>query len=794
MKHDDLQPFCEDVRRFVSEALPESVRAAVARSDVLTHAQLMDWQHKLNRQGWGAPGWPVEHGGTGWPLFKQAILQEELVRAGAPLGENLGLTMIGQTLIAYGTPEQKARFLPRIISGEDFWAQAYSEPEAGSDLASLRCAAVADGDSYIVNGTKIWQSHAHHANWAFALVRTTKENRKQDGISVLLIDLALPGVTVRPIRFLNGLLFHNEMFFDNVRVPKNMLVGSEGKGWSVAKSLLMVERLFVGRVAEITAEFAKLKLDALHNGHAGTSLLDEPWYARRVAQFEIRRRAYESAWWDAIGRAESGAVTDAEVSKLRLLCTGLVQDVHGLRLEIAGSLGLAADPALSRFDDTGNSGAYRDGSARICARFEENIHVHHFRFRGVSLGSGSAEVQRDIIAREVFNRGAVIEDGRLTDVQRMVGDALERLLSHSYGHAQRRRIVNELGGLDPAFWTDLSAMGVLGLLAPPEAGGIGGNAGDMVKLAASMGGALVVEPWAWSAVGGVVLSRLAGASGAKLLPVKAIALGDLQVAHAWLEADARFDLSRCQAVAVQDGTGWRLSGEKVLVFGAATAQRITVTARVGSTNGELALFAFDPSEHTSVWRRRDYQTYDGRAVSNVTFADLLLDKTALMAQGPNVAHMLDTVDAYLTLATCAEAGGAMKQALALTISYMTTRTQFGQPIASFQALRHRVVDHCLKLYNCHALIELAAAAIDAATDHPAASTDGSRASAAAVAAAKHYIGHCAKDVGHDVLQLHGAIGFQDETPISHFAKRLVATDAMLGDSEFQLSRFVALSR
>ncbi|MGE8677359.1 MAG: acyl-CoA dehydrogenase family protein, partial [Achromobacter marplatensis] len=245
----EAEAFRQHIRQGLQECLPQDLRDADAAHCLVTREQARRWQQIMHAQGWAAPAWPAEHGGPGWALWQLAIFREEYARAGCPRFENLGIDMIGPTLMHHGTAAQKARFLPGILSFDDYWAQAYSEPDAGSDLASVKTTARREGDAYVVNGTKIWQSFGHWANWALALVRTdAAAARKQDGLSVLLIDLTLPGVTVRPIRFINGAEFHVQLFFDDVRVPLDCLVGAQDGGWSVAKDLLVTERLFLARV------------------------------------------------------------------------------------------------------------------------------------------------------------------------------------------------------------------------------------------------------------------------------------------------------------------------------------------------------------------------------------------------------------------------------------------------------------------------------------------------------------------------------------------------------------------
>ena len=236
--------FSEEVRAFIAEHLPEQLQRAQRLTPALfAEPEISDpWNAALNRKGWGAPAWPKEVGGPGWTATQRFIFEMECARAGVPVRSGSGVKLVGPVIIKYGTPEQKSFYLPRILSGEDYWCQGYSEPGAGSDLAALQTRAVSDGDDYIVNGTKIWTTHAHYANRMFALVRTASLPKRQDGITFLLIDMDSPGITVRPIKTIGGDHEVNQVFFDDVPVPKRNRIGEENAGWTYAKYLLTFER------------------------------------------------------------------------------------------------------------------------------------------------------------------------------------------------------------------------------------------------------------------------------------------------------------------------------------------------------------------------------------------------------------------------------------------------------------------------------------------------------------------------------------------------------------------------
>ncbi|WP_293677238.1 acyl-CoA dehydrogenase family protein, partial [uncultured Phenylobacterium sp.] len=243
MRDEDLA-FRDEVRTFLDEHLTPELRQAAARTtSVFTEPRYsLPWQRILHARGWVAPSWPVEYGGTGWNEVQRSIFAAECARASAPGLAPMGLRMAGPVIMGYGTEEQKAHYLPRILSGEDYWCQGYSEPGSGSDLASLQLQAISDGDDYVLSGSKIWTTHAQHANRMFLLARTSREGKNQQGITFLLMDMATPGITVKPIITLAGEHEVNQVFFDNVRVPKSGRLGQENQGWTVAKYLLEFER------------------------------------------------------------------------------------------------------------------------------------------------------------------------------------------------------------------------------------------------------------------------------------------------------------------------------------------------------------------------------------------------------------------------------------------------------------------------------------------------------------------------------------------------------------------------
>ena len=316
------EAFRAEVRAFLESRLPARFAERVRAGQQLPKADIVQWQHILNERGWLASLWPTQYGGTGWNPIRKFIFDNECALAHAPLVNAFGLSMLGSVLIKFGTEAQKRHWLPRILDGSDWWCQGYSEPGAGSDLASLKTSAVrgtdAEGEHYIVNGQKTWTTLAHYANMIFCLVRTDREAKKQQGISFLLIDLKSPGVTVRPIITLDGEHDVNEVFFDNVRVPADNLVGEENRGWDCAKYLLTHERTGIAGVGHSLAALGRLKEVAAKLRKNGRPLADDTSFAARLARVEIDLENMKTTNLRVIATVAAGGAPGAESSMLKI--------------------------------------------------------------------------------------------------------------------------------------------------------------------------------------------------------------------------------------------------------------------------------------------------------------------------------------------------------------------------------------------------------------------------------------------------------------------------------------------
>ena len=395
----DLSPgdlaFREEVRDFLDRNLTPELRQAGRRatSVFMDKTYSLAWQRILHARGWVAPAWPVQYGGTGWNEMQRYIFAAECARAGAPGLAPMGLKMVGPVIMGYGTEDQKAHYLPRILSGEDYWCQGYSEPGAGSDLAALQLRADLDGDAYVLNGTKIWTTHAHWANRMFCLVRTRSEGKPQAGITFLLLDMQTSGVSVRPILTLAGEHEVNQVFFDNVRVPVSGRVGEENQGWTVAKYLLEFER-GGGSAAGLKVSFERLKaLAREERADSGGALIDDPGFRARLAAVGVTLDAVEMTEHRVLAELASGRNPGPASSMLKTQGTETMQKLDELAME-----GVAAYAAVEQIAARA-PGAHQDfigpeHGLTSMARYLNN--------RAGSIYGGSNEIQRDIMARLVL--------------------------------------------------------------------------------------------------------------------------------------------------------------------------------------------------------------------------------------------------------------------------------------------------------------------------------------------------------------------------------------------------------
>ena len=389
------EAFRQEVRTFLQASLPPEVAADTRRWISPRPEYYRRWQQSLAARGWGAPHWPERWGGTSWPALRKHIFFEELYRADAPDYGWQATHMLAPVLFAFGTEAQCARFAPRILTGEDFWCQGFSEPGAGSDLANLKTAAQLVGDEWVINGQKIWTSDAAHADWGFFLVRTDPSAKPQRGLSFLVTRMDAPGITIRPIRGIDGRQELNEVFLDDVRVPRNQLIGEPGKGWTYAKYLLEKERTASAFLYFNRRQFEKAKAIARGTIVDGKPLLEDVGFARKLARVEADLNALYWSVLRILAEEPNKYDINAVVSALKIRGSEMQQRTTGLQIDALGPFGV-------RHFERGDAETEDAGLLRHWEEFSVGAMSQFLFQRAATIYGGAREVQKNIIAKQAF--------------------------------------------------------------------------------------------------------------------------------------------------------------------------------------------------------------------------------------------------------------------------------------------------------------------------------------------------------------------------------------------------------
>ena len=390
---EEQRVFRDEVHSFLKANLPARLSDKVKQGQTLTKQDHEEWHAILNEQGWLAGNWPREFGGAGWNAVQRHIFEDEMTQANAPRIVPFGLAMLGPVLQKFGSKEQQDHYLPRLLNGDDWWCQGYSEPGAGSDLASVRTTAEREGDHYIVNGQKTWTTLGQHANMIFCLVRTSKEGKQQEGISFLLVDMDSPGIEVRPIILIDGEPEVNEVFFDNVKVPVANLVGEENKGWTYAKYLLTHERTNIAGVGFANAGLENLKRIARAELSGERPLIENPHFAAGIAILEIDLMAMSTTNLRVISQAAAGQAPGAESSMLKIKGTTIRQGINALTRSAVGPYAM---PFASEALEEGSN------AEPVGPEYATSATAQYLNNRKLSIYGGSNEIQRTIISKAIL--------------------------------------------------------------------------------------------------------------------------------------------------------------------------------------------------------------------------------------------------------------------------------------------------------------------------------------------------------------------------------------------------------
>jgi alkylation response protein AidB-like acyl-CoA dehydrogenase len=384
---EEEQGFREEVRAFLGDRLPAQIRDKVQDGRELTREEHVLWQRRLHDRGWGGFSWPKQFGGAGWNSVQQYIFDEESALAGAPRLIPFGTKMVAPVIMAFGNAAQQQRFLPKISSGEEWWCQGYSEPGAGSDLASLKSRATLDGDHYVVNGQKTWNTLGQFADWIFCLVRTDSQAKPQSGISFLLIDMKSPGISVRPITLLDGGHEVNEIWFEDVKVPIQNRIGDENKGWTYAKFLLGHERANIAGIGGAKREIARLKRIAGDQRKNGRPLIEDPLFASHVAQVEIDLWALEITNLRVLSADRGSRAPGPEASILKIRATEIAQRISELMMRAVGPYALPF-----------RREAMQEGPG---PQYASTLAAAYMNLRKLSIFGGTNEIQKNIISKMI---------------------------------------------------------------------------------------------------------------------------------------------------------------------------------------------------------------------------------------------------------------------------------------------------------------------------------------------------------------------------------------------------------
>lgn len=765
--------FRDEVRDFLATALTPALREAGRRCSGI-FSDFEDgqaWHRILAARGWSVPHWPREQGGTGWSPLQHYLFARELAAADAPPRAPMGTHMVAPVILAFGTPAQQQAWLPGIRSGADYWCQGYSEPNAGSDLASLQCRAVRDGEHYVLHGTKIWTTHAQHANRMFCLVRTSTTGKPQQGISFLCFDMATPGITVRPLLSMSGDHELNQVFFDDVRVPVSGRIGEENQGWAVAKYLLQHERGAAWSPL-LRRRLARMRALAAQRCRAPGA---DPWHAREVegclATLEAAIDALEATELSALRAQARGEPPGIAPSMGKIAGSELRQRLTELHLEIAGPQAAIALP----LDGCGDAELPVDEPAV----FAMSAYLND---RAASIYAGTNEIQRNIVAAQLLAQAAPPRTAEADDpALAMLCESLSRYLNV---HAP---VPREPDGADsagpPSWWRGLvTDLGLLAAAQPEADGGLGGPGGALgthMALMRVLGASLAGEPYLSHAVLGLgLLQRMPGAPHPALLSAALEGRALLACAHAEAEGHGARDDPATQLV--RDGPGWRLSGRKSVVIGGAAATHLLVSA---STAQGLA-FVVVPADAPGL-SRRPVRLRDGAMATELRFEAVPCADDALIGPpGEPTATAWAQVQDEATLVLCAEAIGVLTRLRDDTLAYVRQRQQFGAPLASFQAVQHRLVDMQLALTQA---AEWGVALQAAPRQTPA--QRARAASSAALAAAQ-----ACRTVGQGAVQLHGGMGMTQELAVGHFFRRATLIGLQLGAPAWHAQRLAALAR
>ncbi len=720
------------------------------------------WSRRLGSAGLLAPGWPVEHGGCALDRERVKLLESALRERGIRRAVSGGLTMLAPALQEFASEEQLARFLPPIARFEASWAQGYSEPQAGSDLANVQMRCEDRGDHWLVNGQKIWTSGADESDWIFCLVRTDPTATKHEGISFLLVDLSSPGIEIAPIVLISGRSPFCQVFFQDVEVPKENLIGKPGGGWPIAKRLLQHERNMLGSggLSSLTGSAGRKSLADIAREQVGvdaTGALRDHTLRLRVARQWTDERANRLTG----ARARGGDA--ARVSSiLKLASSEASQQRYSLLMDLLGTDGL--------------EWSMDDGGANP-------IPKQWLRSRANTIEGGTSEVQLDIVAKRVLGMTAMqagTPDQSLAsdEDQAMIRESAMQFLAGAEARSDVRalRDGDDPSGVRAALWSQAGELGWPGLIAPEDVGGAGLGFRELGVVFEALGRHVASTPLLSSGVlAASALSLVDGWSDFAL--AGDLTTGDARVALALQETRA-LDSAAQGCTAARKGDGFELTGVRRTVLDAAAADVLLVVAAIAGEEDRVGVFHVPAdADGLAITPRR---WLDGRRVADLELGSVSLPASAHFGKAIPRADLVEVLIDRASAAVAAELAGVAAEALSMTVEYLKTREQFDQKLAGFQSLQHRCARLFAEVERTISLVQAALGAIDGDAD--------AAERTALVSAAKAFASETARLVTEEALQLHGGLGMTEEQDIGLYFKRARASSALFGDAPEHLRR------
>jgi alkylation response protein AidB-like acyl-CoA dehydrogenase len=781
-----LQNFGAEVREWLKEHFPPSLKDKHSLMMMIDLSSVHDrdysrWRAAVSERGWGTPTWPAQYGGGGLGREQARVLQQEMNRIGAwnPIG-GLGVMMFGPTLLEYGSEEQKKRHIPGIASGEVRWCQGYSEPGAGSDLASLRTQCVDSGDHFIVNGQKIWTSGAQYADWCFCLVRTDN-SRKHEGISFLLIDMKAAGIEVRPIKLISGNSPFCEVFFTDVQVPKDNLVGALNGGWTIGKRLLQHERggLSGGSQTRYSSEGSLDQIAKHYVGADANGRIIDPDLRARITHHLMDARALRLTLVRAAAESKDPRGPGAATSIMKNAASRIGQERAELQIEIMGYQGLGWEGEGFLKDELEATRMWLGGKA-------------------TTIYGGSYEIQNNIIARRILGLVDHLAPGErkmeafagdrssalLSDEQRMVRESARSWLQDRAPVSAFRKVRNsgESDGFDRAAWAEMAEMGWAGMLIPEQYGGTGLGYQALGIVLEETGRTLTASPLISTALTATCALLQFGSAAQKQRYLPKIAQGSL-IATLAVDETAHHRPGQIVFKAERSGAGYVMNGRKMFVLDGASADLIIVAARTsGAASDPSGITLFLVEGNASGLTRERLKTIDSRGMANLTFNNVHVGAEAILGSADNAALALEQTLDRARAGLAAEMLGHATASFEVTLEYLKTRVQFDQPIGTFQALQHRAAKMFTDLELTRSCVDATLQAID----------QGAADVAQLASIAKTQVGDLVHLVSNEMVQMHGGIGMTDEHDAGLYLKRARAQEATFGGQSYHRERYAVL--